>query len=70
MPGLGADADESTIPGYQPYGGVEPWFHVDRRGYQCLMIIKRSGPAVEDANCVPPGVDLFADISAWPLRGG
>jgi hypothetical protein len=66
---LGADADESTIRGYQPYGGVEPWFHVDRRGYQCLMIIKRSASGVDGVNCVPPGVDLFADTGAWPLWG-
>ena len=65
---LGSNADESTIRGYQPYRGVEPVFHMDRRGYQCLRIIERSGPAVGGANCVPPGVDLFADI-AWPLGG-
>jgi hypothetical protein len=66
---LGSNADESTIRGYQPYRGVEPVFHMDRRGYQCLRIIERSGPAVDGANCVPPGVDLFADIGVWPLRG-
>lgn len=65
-----SNADESTIRGYQPYRGVEPVFHVDRRGYQCLRIIERSGPAVAGDNCVPPGVDLFADIGVWPLGGG
>ncbi|MET3176530.1 UNVERIFIED_ORG: hypothetical protein ABIB52_004405 [Arthrobacter sp. UYCu721] len=65
---LPSNADESTIRGYQPYRGVEPVFHMDRRGYQCLRIIERSENVVADANCVPPGVDLFADIGAWPLQ--
>ncbi|HYH76477.1 MAG TPA: hypothetical protein VD841_03100 [Arthrobacter sp.] len=61
---LGGDADPSSFRGYQPYRGVEPWFSVDKQGLQCFMIIDRSGPFVEGANCVPPGVDLFADIGA------
>jgi hypothetical protein len=63
---LGADADHSSFRGYQQYRGVEPWFSVDRQGFQCFMIIERSGPTVDGANCVPPGVDLFADIGAFP----
>jgi hypothetical protein len=59
---LGADADPSSIRGYQPYMGVEPWFSMEKKGLQCFMIIVRSGPTVEGANCVPPGVDLFADV--------
>ncbi|MDN4610010.1 hypothetical protein [Arthrobacter burdickii] len=66
---LGADVDRSSLRGYEPYRGVEPWFSVDRQGLQCFMIIDRSGPTVDGANCVPPGVDLFADIGAWPLLG-
>ena len=66
---LPSNADESTIRGYQPYRGVEPVFHVDRRGYQCLRSIERSDYAGDGPNCVPPGVDLFADTGAWPLRG-
>jgi hypothetical protein len=66
---LGADVDPSSIRGYQPYRGVEPWFSVDRQGLQCLMLIDRSAGSVDGANCVPPGVDLFADIGAWPLVG-
>jgi hypothetical protein len=64
---LGADDDHSSISGYQPYRGVEPWFLVDSQGFQCFMLIQRSGPTVDGANCVPPGVDLFADIVASPL---
>jgi hypothetical protein len=64
---LGSDAPHSSFRGYQPYRGVEPWFFVDKQGFHCFMIIERSGPTVDGANCVPPGVDLFADIGAWPL---
>jgi hypothetical protein len=67
---LGADADPSSFRGYQPYLGVEPWFSVDRQGFQCFMIIDRSGPTVDGANCVPPGVDLFADTGADFVSAG
>ena len=63
---LGGDADPSTFRGYEPYRGVEPWFHVDRQGLHCFMIIERRPLGVDGANCVPPGVDLFADLVAWP----
>ena len=66
---LGMDAEPSSIHGYEPYRGLETWFAVDAQGFQCFMIIERSGPTVDGANCVPPGVDLFADIGAWPLLG-
>jgi hypothetical protein len=63
-----SNADESTIRGYQPYRGLVPVFHVDRRGYQCLRIfVPEHG--IEGPNCVPPGVDLFADTGAWRLPG-
>jgi len=58
---------QSSFRGYQQYQGVEPWFFVDGRGYHCFMLISRSGPYVNGANCVPPGVDLFADIDASNL---
>lgn len=58
----GEATGQSSFRGYQQYRGVEPWFFVDGRGYQCFMLISRSGPTVDGANCVPPGVDLFADI--------
>ena len=58
----GEAAGQSSFRGYQQYRGVEPWFFVDGRGFQCFMLISRSGPTVDGANCVPPGVDLFADI--------
>ena len=63
---LGGDADLSTFRGYEPYRGVEPWFHVDKQGFHCFMIIQRRPIGVDGANCVPPGVDLFADLIAWP----
>lgn len=58
----GEASGQSSFRGYQQYRGVEPWFFVDGRGYHCFMLISRSGPFVDGANCVPPGVDLFADI--------
>lgn len=39
-----ADVDRSSFRGYEPYRGVEPWFAVDKQGFQCFMIIDRSGP--------------------------
>lgn len=57
----GEAAGQSNFRGYQQYRGFEPWFFVDGRGYRCFMLIDRSGPFVSGANCVPPGVDLFAD---------
>jgi len=60
---LGAEAASSSVRGYEPYRGVEPWFFVlEWRDLQCFMIIERSSRTVDGANCVPPGVDLFADI--------
>lgn len=62
-----SNADESTIRGYQPYRGRQPVFHMDRRGYQCLRIFG-PGYGEPNPNCVPPGVDLFADVDTWPLQ--
>ncbi|MBG6182026.1 hypothetical protein [Arthrobacter sp. CAN_A1] len=67
---LDADVNPSSIRGYEPYEGLEPWFSMNRRGLHCFMIIDRSRRTVDGANCVPPGVDLSADIGAWPLSGG
>jgi hypothetical protein len=66
---LGADVDRSSLRGYERYRGFEPWFAVNKQGQQCFMIVDRSGPSVDGANCVPSDVDLFADIGAWPLLG-
>lgn len=63
---LGGSADEATILGYERYRGITPWFFVDgEQGLHCFMLVTR-GPGVDGANCVPPGVDLFADITPWP----
>ncbi|WP_243074333.1 hypothetical protein [Microbacterium sp. SS28] len=62
---LGADGDPAEVRGYEAYGGLEPWFVVDAQGLHCFMIIQRPG-SVDGANCVPPGVELFADITPWP----
>jgi hypothetical protein len=65
----GEAAGQSSFRGYQQYRGVEPWFFVDGRGYRCFMLIDRSGPFVDGANCVPPGVDLFADVGGQTHSG-
>ncbi|MET0843718.1 MAG: hypothetical protein ABWY23_07695 [Mycetocola sp.] len=62
---LGADADRSSIRGYEEYRGFEPWFFVENQGFHCLMLVHRASQSVDGANCVPPGVDLFADIGEW-----
>ncbi|MGY4857736.1 hypothetical protein [Cryobacterium sp. AP23] len=66
---LGTDADLSTVRGFEEYRGVEPWFVVENTGEHCFMIIQRSSRTVDGANCVPPGVEQFADIGEWPLIG-
>ncbi|TAP42861.1 hypothetical protein [Arthrobacter sp. S39] len=65
----GEAAGQSSFRGYQQYRGFEPWFFVDGRGYRCFMLIDRSGPFVDGANCVPPGVDLFADVGGQTHSG-
>jgi hypothetical protein len=61
---LEAQPDASTIRGYGSYRGIEPWFFTNEEGYHCFMLV--TGPAsVDGANCVPPGVELFADVTPW-----
>lgn len=55
--------------GYQTYRGYEPWFFVERQGWQCLMLVHVASRHVEGGNCVPPEVDLFADTDEWPFFG-
>jgi hypothetical protein len=66
---LGAEFDPSSMRGYQTYRGFQPWFAVDRQGYQCFMLIHVASRTLDGANCVPPEVDLFADTGEWPLLG-
>ena len=33
------------------------------------MLVDRPTRSVDGANCVPPWIDLFADVGAWPLLG-
>lgn len=65
---LGANPDPSSPRGYQEYSGFEPWYFEEEQGFQCLMLVARSTNSVDGANCVPPGLDLFADVGAWPPR--
>lgn len=61
--------DPSSMRGYQTYRGYEPWFFVERQGWQCLMLVHVASRHVEGGNCVPPEVDLFADTDEWPFFG-
>jgi hypothetical protein len=66
---LEAQPAASTVRGYDSFRGIEPWFFKNEQGFDCFMLI--TGPAtVDGANCVPPGVDLFADISPWRQLAG
>jgi hypothetical protein len=61
---LEAQPDASTIRGYDSYRGIEPWFFKNEQDFHCFMLV--TGPtSVDGANCVPPGVELFADITPW-----
>lgn len=61
---LDAQPDATTIRGYESYRGIEPWFFENEQGYNCFMLV--TPPAyVDGANCVPPGVDLFADMALF-----
>ena len=64
---LGPDAERSSIRGYESYRGFQPWFSREKNGLQCFMIVKRSTRSVDGATCVPRGVDLFAEVGAWPV---
>lgn len=65
---LGANPDPSSLRGYEEYQGLEPWYFEEEQGFQCFMLVARSPDYVDGANCVPPGLDLFADIGAWLPR--
>ncbi|MGS0688834.1 hypothetical protein ACVBEQ_27415 [Nakamurella sp. GG22] len=66
---LGAESDPSSMRSYQTYAGYEPWFFMERPGFQCFMLIHVASRTVDGANCVPPEVDLFADTGEWPFVG-
>ena len=61
---LGIRADTSSVRGYERYQGIEPWFFQDEQGFHCFMLVTSPG-FVDGANCVPPGVDLYADMVPW-----
>lgn len=66
---LGADVDPSSIRAFERYRGFEPWYSVEKQGQHCLMLVDPATQSVDGANCVPPGVDLFADIGEWRFLG-
>ena len=62
---LGAQADPATFRSYEEFWTIEPWFFEDQLGFHCFMLVTEPA-TVDGANCVPPGVDLYADIIPWP----
>ena len=74
---MGVDGDLSTLRGFERYRDVEPWSVVDAEGRRCLMALDRGRntgkPSPEgwpsgilNAQCVPPGAELFVDLGVWP----
>ncbi|WP_137844864.1 hypothetical protein [Microbacterium sp. 2FI] len=57
---------DGTLRGYEPYRGLEPWSFVNGQGLQCLLIGSRSQRLAMTTQCMPPGVDLSADVVAIP----
>ena len=60
------EGDVSTLQKYEPYRGVEPWSIVHPEGYLCLMAADRVESTMLNAQCVPPGTELFVNLGAWP----
>ncbi|MGC5173253.1 hypothetical protein ACLQ2Q_21640 [Microbacterium sp. DT81.1] len=77
MAAIGVDGDLSTLRGFEHYRDVEPWSVVDAEGRRCLMALdlgRTTGPpspegwprGILNAQCVPPGTELFVDLGVWP----
>ena len=59
-----AELDSSTLHGYEPYRGVQPW-SPRSPGSRCLMAIV--GSSLWGIRCAPLGAELLLDYGAWPL---
>ena len=55
----------STLQEYEPYRGVEPWT-VNRDGQLCLVAVARARTQVFNSQCVPPGTELFVNLTIAP----
>jgi hypothetical protein len=57
-----AEVDTSTLTGYEPYRGIEPWVAVNAKGARCLMALERSRNNLAGVRCAPPAADLMLDL--------
>ncbi len=64
-----AEIDESTLRGYEPHRGLEPWVAENRQGSRCMLIVERASDNLQDVNCAPPGEPVIAYVGAWPFWG-
>ena len=55
----------STLQEFEPYRGVEPWT-VNRDGRLCLVAVSRARTEVFNSQCVPPGTELFVNLTIAP----
>lgn len=55
----------STLQEFEPYRGVEPWT-VNRDGRLCLVAVDRARTQVFNSQCVPPGTELFVNLTIAP----
>lgn len=60
-----AEVEETTLRGYEPYRGVQPWVADNAQGSRCLMAIE--GSSLHGIRCAPPEAVLMLDIGVFPL---
>jgi hypothetical protein len=65
-----AEVDNSTLRGYEPYRGVEPWVAVNAHGLRCLFALERSSANLAGVRCAPPEAELMLDLPVLPLNPG
>jgi hypothetical protein len=59
-------ANLSTLQEFEPYRGVEPWTVVHPDRGLCLVAVARARTEVFNAQCVPPGTELFVNLTIAP----
>lgn len=60
-----AEVDTSTLRGYEPYRGIQPWVAMNARGARCLVALERSTGNLVDVGCAPPQAELMLDLLVW-----
>lgn len=65
-----AEVDNSTLRGFEPYHGVEPWVAMNAQGSRCLMAMERTTDRLAGIRCAPPDAELRLDLPVLPLDPG